>query len=138
MRESEIYRILRTYNKEITKTVGANFQLFAQAIIDLSIYRETWDEIIFDKRRLVWFGILNIFSRRKAKVYFAKLYRDKKLKRLQDEAKELQEKLKAQKAKEAECSGQKINETKTDGSQEEIIVPNKTIVDANNRPLSSK
>lgn len=135
MRESEIYRILKTYNKEITQSVGMNFRMFAQAILDLAIYRETWDEIVFNKKRLIWVIILIIFKPIKANEYFAKLYNEKKFKRLDDEKKELEAKLKA---KEAACSGQKTNETSMADSKKGIVLPKSKIVDTYGKPLSSK
>ena len=135
MRESEVYRILEKHSKEITQAVGLNFRLFAQAILDIAIYREAWDEIIYHRHKFIWLTILNIFSPKSAKKYFSEVYNDKKLRRLQEEADTLKKKV-----KEASCSGQKNNpETnKGDSQDQEIIVPSKTIVDANNRPLSSK
>lgn len=99
MRESEIYRILEKHSSGLNQMIGFNFRLFAQAILDLAIYRETWDEIVYNKKQLIWFIILNIFRPSKAKDYFAELYNAKKVKRLEDEKKNLQEKVAAKEEK---------------------------------------
>lgn len=140
MREAEIYRILKKHSKEIDNAIGFNFRLFANAILDLAIYRETWDEILYSRKRFIWFTILEIFRPLKAQDYFTKLYSEKKYNRLNDEKKKLQAQVDAKLAKkEAQCSDSvKKPETPKDDSQKEIIVPSKKILGADGRPIQNK
>jgi len=137
MREATIYNILNTHKKEIQNAVSFNFRLFANAILDLVIYRETCECIIYKRSRLLWFIILSIFSPIKAQDYFTRLYSENKYRRLEEEKKNLQAQVDAKK-KEETCSGQKKDETLKADSQKEILTPNKQILGADGRPIQSK
>lgn len=134
MREATIYHILNQHKKQIEQAVGFNFKLFANAILDLAIYRETCECILYNRKRLVWFIILNIFKPVKAPNYFARLYSENKYRRLEEEKKNLQ----ARVDKEAKCSGQKKEETPKADLQKEILMPNTQILGADGRPIQNK
>ena len=137
MRENTIYHILNAHKKEIEKAVSFNFRLFANAILDLAIHRETYECILYNRKRLIWFIILWIFKPIKAQDYFARLYSENKYRRLEEEKKNLQAQVDAKK-KEAACSGQKKDETPKADLQKEILTPSKQILGADGRPIQSK
>lgn len=74
MRESTIYNMLNEHKKKIGQIIGSNLNIFAHGILDLAIYRETWEAIIFNRKRLFWFIILWLWKPIKAQDYFTKIY----------------------------------------------------------------
>ena len=137
MRESTVYNILNMHKKQIEQAVSFHFRLFGNAILDLAIYRETWECIVYSRKRLIWFIFLGIVKPIWAQDYFARLYSDNKCRRLEEEKKNLQAQVDAKK-KEETCSGQKKEEIPKAGLQKEILTPNKQILGTDGRPIQSK
>jgi hypothetical protein len=83
MRESEIYNILSKFQAQMHVNIGRNWATFANGLLDLAIYRETWEQIIYSKKRLCWFIILYLMGGTNAQDYFAELFRENKQKQFE-------------------------------------------------------
>jgi len=127
MRDGTILQKIAENNKAVIHLVNSRMGDLMMQLLDYKIYLETIESIIYSRWSVLKFLLLLIFMPNTAKLMFAEKYTDVKVKHINAMKEELK----------CSDSSKKAGTLKED-SPKEILVPNKKILGADGRPLSSK